>query len=395
MNFGIVVYCARALPMQEFASFAFMLVGILLLSSLQQGLVGTPAMTLNALIGAEEKQQYDRGLLLLQLGFLVIAITAFYVFLRIGVRFGREASAPAHEVIGCVYLACRLFQEFCRRYHIANGNYFKATLSDTVLVSGTLLGLCFFSLRGEASLVATLGVLSISALLGSWFPLAAFRPRFERKAFSAVMSRHLKSGVWYSFTTAASVMGGTLVHIMCGFRLGPEAMAALRACANLTRFVNLIVLSAENYLPQASAKSLAFDTPADLHRKTVVMSTLKLCVAFSVLGLGFAVLSPVILKFVYGQRFVLYAKEASVYMLVPLLSGLALPASIFLRTLERSRSLFAIYVLSILPVAVLADPLIKHFGLMGAVMCLLISQALFFVMVLLEGFRIRKQSLAI
>ena len=390
-NFGIVVYCARVLPLTEFSVFAYALIAIQFLSSFQQGLVNTPSMTLHSLFDDRENAQYAKGLFALHILVLLGAALVFYLFMRAGPLFGQDRNTLANAGVACLYTVTRLHQEFCRRFHMARGAYRVAAASDATLVGTTIVGFAAMVLLGQRSVAAALLVLSVASLLCAWFPYRMLLLAIDRPRLDATMRRHLAQGGWFSLTSICTILGGTMVQIISGSRMGPLAVAALRACANLTRFVNLVILSMENYMPQASARALKSSTPGALHRSSVVVPTLAMAGIFIVAGGAFAVFARSIMWLIYGAKFAQFSGAAALYMLVPLLAGLSLPAGIYLRTFERSRTLFGLYLVSIVPVLPTSILLIDAYGLMGAIVTLLLSQVIYLASVIGMSVRVSRQ----
>jgi O-antigen/teichoic acid export membrane protein len=390
MNFALVVFAARRLSSADFAGFAYLLLGVMLLLALQQGFISTPSLTLASLFTPEENAQYHRVLYALHVAFIALAVAGLYVFLIFGYRFGRGVEHSGTESLECLYFATRLHQDFCRRSLLAQRSFTLGLAADGVMFVATCLGALLLYVMDWRSGHAFYLMLAVATSCGSLYRYGRLmRVAGDPAIRWRVLVRHLRTGGWLGVTAGFSALGGTLIHMLAGFRLGPEAIAGLRACGNISRFVNVVVLSVENYLPQLMAKRIQSQSRDEAHRELVVKTTIVLGLLFTAAAGVFAALSGEILAFLYGAEFRRFGAVASVYLAVPLISGLTVPSAIYIRSLERSRWIFTFYVASILPALAAADTLVTRFGAMGAVACMALSQLIYFALVFGQGCLLR------
>lgn len=392
-NFLLVVFCARAMSSPDFVTFSYLLIGIYFFSALLQGFVSSPSMTIVPMLDESESMIYKSILFSMQVFVLGIVLPLYFLFIQIGEAFGGGENVANFIWLKCLYIVTRLMQEFSRKFYISQSEHSTALALDATMSLVTIVGLGFLSFNNATSLFNVLMVLSAGSACATWFPYREIRFGCDRTLLMTLISRHCKIGLWLAFTSMVSAFGGTFIHMAAGMKLGGESMAVLRIAANLTRFLNLIIQTVENYLPQKAAKLVAAGfNRNDVYSEVVIKVTTRMFFLFLAVGAIFFVWSGLIVKSIYGDAFAQQSSVVSYYLLIPLVSGLALPSSIYIRSYEVTKILFRAYVVSLIPALLSIDLLLSEFGAMGAATAMLMSQIIYFGLIVYFSFRIRQNN---
>jgi O-antigen/teichoic acid export membrane protein len=190
-----------------------------------------------------------------------------------------------------------------------------------------------------------------------------------------VLESHWCDGKWLLLTALLQWFAGNYFVASSAVWIGQSALGTARMAQNIVGVLNIVLISLENTLPLAAAKSYRENGWQGL------LSTLKSemlrnsPMVFLFLG-AFGILGTTLFSYLFGTvpegtSLVIWG-YASVYAL----TFLALPLRVALRTLGKSRVIFFSYVVSATFSLAMAPLFLQHGGLLGMVVGMVFCQIL-------------------
>ena len=371
-NFLSVILAARLLSILEFQIFSFYLIIIFLFLNIQNGFICAPYLSLNNLIIKDNKKIY-RGLIFnLEIFLILFSILSFSILNNFISYFGLNDTNNNLYYYGCFYLFAKLYNDFSRKFYLANNKYLIVLVADIFIFVLTFFLIICVYFNYQINLKNYLLIFSISLLLGSWFPLNRTSFFLKNKLSKKIFTRHFNSSKWLTLNSFLTIFGSTFIQMYSGYKIGGEALSSIRICASIVRFFNLIILTMENYLPQKLSK--IFSNKLKINIMKNFFGNYKLNILLLILFLSMFFFSEFLLGLIYGNKYKELSEVLQLYLIVPFLSLLITPLNILIRRYEKTKFLVISYLISLSITLFTINFFLENFFIKGAICALILSQ---------------------
>ena len=358
------------LGIEGFGVYSIYWMAVLLISGFHQALVVMPLYTLYPKMKSLE--EYIGELLKEQLLFSLLA-----ALLVIGIFFG--ASLIGYEVnlmhgilLGLI-AAAFTFQDLLRRIMFVKSMALEVVFADIVNVGILPLALIFmwgfYSVNLTNVLVLTLCLKVLSILLALRF----IRPIVSWKNHSNVRIQHWESGKFLLASSVLQWFSGNAFVLITGILLGPVSIGVLRIAQSILGVINVFFLFLENRVPIQAAKIL-HEGGQKAFNKYMVDESKKYLVMLIISLLGLILFHKSITSFLYGDAMQNVQWLIPTYCLLYLLIYAGTMLRFIFRTLDQNKILFYGYVVSAIVGLACVYPMIKWWGLTGAILGLFATQ---------------------
>ncbi len=367
-SFLSAVVVARSLDQSTFGEYVLANLALLLTIAVQNGFTLQPMVVTGAPLPDPAYRRYLRANVPIQVVFI-----AFSSLVLGGIAWLWEPLHPVALPLG----AAAVFwqgQEFCRRALYTREHVRAALLNNFVnydLQVAVLLGAAWMGvLTLPLAIWVVAGSSLLAVLLGAW-QLRRFATR-EHDDVWAVARANFRIGRWSGTSTAlASASYETYPVILTAIQ-GLASAAGFGAAKQLLGPVNLLTRPMNNYYLPRATRRLAESGTSGLNR--VLLKAALLFTLPYALYLAVAMLIPgLLLRLVYGEPYAPYADVLRVYAIAQLVYYPVFLLEIEVKARLMQRYLLLAEILTALIVYVVGIPLVARFGLMGAVLGLLLS----------------------
>jgi len=365
-NFATNLVLARHLGIVEFGRFVLAWMIVLIAASLQEGLIIAPMMSLGPTIAAAERRQYFTTVLCHQ------ALWAALVFslLLSGVSASGHL-APGWQIAGLAVplaaaAAAHLLQEFARRYHYTNGAAPTALGIDAVYYLGRLAAILWLFRSGTAGVSAVLWTIAAAAFLSFLLGILGFgKPRFSSAHLKRVTIRHWHFARWLGASAVMFWACNNFFIFLAGALLGAWAVGAIKAAQDVMGVTNIlyqgiynvVIVDAARHFQSAGAQAL---------KHYLQKVALFGAAAVGAIGLAASAAPSVWLRLFYGDQYAGYGHLVQWYALAYLIGFLHVPLRVGLYVVESTSAVFIGYACVAAFSLASAYPLIRSFGVNGA-----------------------------
>lgn len=295
-NFLATLLVGRFAGPSEFGTFVLAFTCIVLLGNLHRALVTQPLNVLGASETLAQLQQRAATLLrdhlvLIPVAALLLAATGWLFF-------------PSLALVACasLYLALYMVQDFVRRWWYTRGHIGRALRLDLLMYVGQVAGLAALGLTGQLSAKTAFFAMAAAAALCVLASLPLLIRLARTSAAGSGMQANWQLGKWLMATVVATWLASHIFPYLLA-SAGPEAVALFAAARNLLNGVNVLVQTANNYLPTKLRKLMAAGKELAVRNYFIDVLAIVGLVA-GALCLGAALWSPVLLRWIYGQAYV-------------------------------------------------------------------------------------------
>ena len=357
-NFLATLMVGRFAGVSEFSSFVLAYTSVFFLGNLHRALVTQPLNVLGASEAAAAV--YARAADLLRAHVWLIPIAVLLLVLT-GLRFFPSANLLASVAL---YLVLYMLQEFVRRWWYTRGLIGHALRLDLLMYGGQVLGLLALGLAGKLSAAAAFVVMSVVAGLCVLVSLPLLGTMWRCKAVRAGVRANWQLGKWLLATVLASWLANHVFPYLL-VTVGPEAVAMFAAARNLLNVVNVLVQTANNYLPTQLRRLMAQgDAPAVRGYFVEVLAIVGL--GAGLVCLCAAIWSPSLLRWVYGPAYASGARVMVVLALGTFFIALGAVVGALSLALGDARSSFIANAVAALFTLSIGLELVHRFGVVGA-----------------------------
>jgi O-antigen/teichoic acid export membrane protein len=161
--------------------------------------------------------------------------------------------------------------------------------------------------------------------------------------------------------------------LAAGSLLGNAALGAIKMAQNILGLVNIILLSLENHFPVKLAKLYHQNSTIAFNQYLMGFYKKYLLVSGAMLFFLLLFSSPLI-TLLFGKSFTQYQFVLHGFMLIYLIVIITSPLRIALRIINKQHIIFAGYIASTLFSLFTANYLVSHYGVIGVLVGLGISQ---------------------
>jgi len=384
-NFFLNIFLAISLTHDEYGSFSFTMSVIMLFSGLHNALILEPMSTVgprdysNQLHGYLKKQVFMHfvltilsSLLIISFGILLQIINLSYVLI--------------HSLItGGIYLPFLMFPWTTRRIFYILQRPMYALASSILYAFAMVMCLCWMmSIRGSLSssdaisAIGVAGILSGSLIFGfSWD-----RGKICAHDFWKIVVDHWNVGKWILPGAFFSLCSGAIQIFFLTTFFGISSAGVFRALQNVLLPIIQIMAAISNFiLPILSHRYVTKDIKQ--FQRTGVLAILLVGGLATAYGAIIWMFATPIEQLLYGGRYSEYSQFIPILGVVAALSGISNGIFLILRSVGKDYVHFTAGLVTFIVALLSATPLVLVWGILGAlVSLLLVYLSGFFVMLL-------------
>ncbi len=268
-----------------------------------------------------------------------------------------------------------LLFDYFRRLQMCLKNF------KTLLAADTGFHLLRFAIIGSLALgsgslnldTIFLSIIVSSAAGVSFFCLATKFAPLDASVMKKHWSRHWSMYRWTAPVAVLQWASGNLVFLLTGMLLGAQAVGGLKACQNILSVLNVILLTATNYIPLHLSKILNNEGLAKFRKELLGIAKSWFVPIFTTIVI-ISIFSNSILVFVYGISSTHLNLTLTLYSMIYVLIFINTLAQGSLTSLERTKPLAFAFLLSTLVSVAISVMAIPIWGIFGSLTALAAAQ---------------------
>jgi O-antigen/teichoic acid export membrane protein len=340
-NFITTVIAARWLGIEAFGWFAFCLIQLLILRSLQTALIISPMLSIGPKFEGNHQRPYFTAVLVQQ---LILAGTLSAIVLAVGWGAGLflDSWAAQQATLPLALLALTdQMQEFCRRGFYAMRRQRVAFLTDTLTYGGRMIGLWIWlhALHRDGASDALWVMTGTNALAPVLGFLVLYRWEWDSAVFKQVLRRHWHFSKWLGAGFLVEAIASNVFYLVAGAVLGVAALGIMRASQNVLGAANVLLQALANLIPVEASRTYSMGGRPALMRYTA--RALAISVGGTLVVALVASAAPEFwLTLLYGDKIAGYGFMIYWQSAVVLATATALPLRAAFQTMENTRPLF-------------------------------------------------------
>jgi len=374
-NFILGILLVRWMGLEEYGVFALLWMGVLFALGINHAFVSKPLLSIAPQLEANKKQAYFKGLHTIQIFVSVLfLLTGIGLYFFAELFFEKNITALIPLTSGIIF--CQLLHDYYRKINFVKNEIVRAVVLDGVLYLGQLVavGVLIFlekiALREVLTCILVANLLSV--IIGSWhIGINLTNTNYIKK----LLIRHFHFSKWLLGTSVLQWLSGNYFIIVGASILGTAAIGAIRMVQNIMGLCHVMFLAMENIVPIEAARQYHLDGEIAL-RKYLISITWKLGLGFSFILAGVAFFAPQILNLLYGPESIQHAYIVLAYVVLYVFVFLGHPLRFFMRTVEKTQSIFVAYILGTLFSLLSANFLLDEYGMNGLLFGLIFTQVL-------------------
>ena len=364
-NFAASLMLARQVNVTEFGVYGVGFTLVSLVEAFQEGLIIQPLNTFGAALGLEDFRRYASLSLLLQVGLiglasLLAALIGWVLFATGNVVAGRTILALSW--VGATWQ----LQKFLRRMFYTRGQL-RVAITNTVLTSTVrIVALVWLGNHTVVTGITGLNAIAIGTLtgtlLGLWHGRRYWTWRFP--AVREIIVRDFKFGRWVTGGTVSNWMTLQFYPVLVAWLTSFASAGAYRAIQNLVAPVHLLLYATDTFLVPRTAKQFV-----DIGRESLdrTINLIYIFIGIPVIGLLIlvSIFAVPLLRLLYGETYVAYAKGVPLMALFYFLWYLYWPLQIGFKAIRQTRPIFIANLLAIFSMLTIGIALIYRWDVYG------------------------------
>jgi O-antigen/teichoic acid export membrane protein len=374
-NFITMLLIARALDPDAFGLFNLAYITLFLANALQGALITTPLAVLASPLSGSRYRQYTSSTGLSQLVFAVVLVVPLAAGTLVTGSF--EAAGGSQFTLWFVVagFAWQL-QEFARRVLYVENRIAAALVTDIVSYGGQVLVVSAFAVTGKQDAVSASAANGVTPLVSAVGGGLAIRHSVAARPTVDPIRENLRYGSWLAGGELVNFMSIRLYTYMVAALRGPAAAGVLGASTIIMGPLNVVLLSANTYLPITLARARATGGDPTVRHRLARFHLLTTPVVAAYAGVV-ALFAEPILAVAYGPKYQGYGPVLALLAVFHLLRYDSTLVAIGLRVLHRTRAVFTGYATSAVVSISGGWLLIINFGVIGAAMGMIVSVTTF------------------
>jgi Membrane protein involved in the export of O-antigen and teichoic acid len=372
-NFATNILLARVLGIEEFGRYVLAWTVVAIIQGLQYSAISSTMLSIGPKHDADSAQSYFGALFVHQGIFALASATLTFIGGQLA-----AAAFPASglDVIGlavAVAVLCSQTQDFLRRYFFSIDRPEVSFAIDAVRYFGQNIALLAMIKWLPATNITALWLIAAVATLSSvaaipWIPPLQY-------SLAATLSAGLRGWHFSKWLVASTILVltiGNLFFFASGLLLGAAAVGAMKAAQNLVGIAHIVIEAGVNIIPSRASREFVSGGQGALINYLTKVTIYGVAAIASLVGI-FAIAPGFWLQVFFGPQFEPYRGLVPWWGAIQILLFLGLVIGSWFRTLEKTRVIFYANALSAAVSLALAYPLIKYFGVTGAVAGLVIA----------------------
>ena len=367
-NFLTVVIVAKAVAPSEFGIFIMIYSAIMIIAGIQSSLITGPIRVLGVDID-ENKTKYYTSQLFIQ---LILSLVLALLFSLILLLFNL-----VDKVIILYSSLCIVFlqlYEFTRVIYLTNFDYKALLVSDFSVHITKLIILWLFYMQDNLSIENCFLIIFVTSSFSIILYLKdVLRERFEMSNLCGVISSNWHYGKWLLLETVAFLLSSRIYIYLIGLLIGIEQAGALGAIQNLLNTTNVLVMGVMAFAIPVARRAIINGIYFQWIKWLFSVGIFLLAVVIIVLLL-MSIFSDQLVIALYGEFYSQYSYLIPLLAVVYVVSAINSVLSAAFRTVEQPEKGANAKLLSAVLTICLAYPLLKFWGLQGAVIGLIGTQ---------------------
>ncbi|MCC6726676.1 MAG: hypothetical protein IT258_19400 [Saprospiraceae bacterium] len=382
-SFTLGVLLARWLGVQAFGYYGILWMAILFFLSLHQAYFTQPLMVLLHGKADEQKNDYLEALSGLQMIASVVlvfmALLIYGVFNALDINFDWLPWLPVSGFL----LGFYLIQDYLKKYCFAKQLSHIPVLMDLALFTLTLSAILWLKYIGQLNLNHTLFCMlfsyGISSSIG--IKLLGQNPikHWKRTQLIQTAKEHYHYSIWLLGTSLVQWFSGNFFLVAAAGTLGAVAVGALRMAQNMVGLCHVLFLAMENIVPAEAARQFFSKGEKGMFAYLMRIGLLG-AVPVGGLLLGLTLAAPWLINWLYGAEYQSFAYLVGAYAIVYALGYLLTIQRFAMRAMQFTMPMFFAYAVSAALSVLLANPMVRQWG-MGGVLTGLIGAQLLMVII--------------
>jgi O-antigen/teichoic acid export membrane protein len=373
-SFVVTVVLARMLSVQDFGTFAGLILVLYLIVSLVNAFVIHPLQVTLPSVG--RTTDYLSFSLWFQSGITILLTTGISLLLLMPL--------PALQMLATLYLPILLFsagflmQDYFRKRLLAENRIEQTLLADILLMVAHAGALLIMATNPGVTLENTITGLGIGYILPVLYLLMqSDSMSYPNKRWFVYAKAHIVQGKWLFFTAVLQWWAGNFFVVASGLLLGSAALGALRLVQSVFGVLNILFQTFENYLlPQTAGKmQISLESGIGYLKK----SSRQPMLFAAILLTAMFVLSDTIIVLAGGENYRDYGFLVKGMAVLYVFIFVGYPVRIAIRALIMNKVFFEGYLLTFMFALSSSWLLLTRFELIGAIVGLILSQIILLV----------------
>ena len=376
-NFITNLLLARCLGVSGFGVYAMCWTVVLLMSGLQMAVIVSPMMSVGPKQEPDEAPRYFGSMAIHEAVFAGASFACLYLAVLAIARWFPAWHAAPLAVPLAVATGAYLLQDFVRRYFFTLRRSRLALLCDASSYLPQLPLLWWFGWHHRLTVTRSLWIIGLTSLF-SFVLSACFREpvRLSVRHALGVSRRHGSMVRWLVPSAVLQWASQNLILVFAPIFYGAMAAGALRACQNVVAVAHIWFLGLENVVPPEAAKRSHEQGVEGLSR--YIMKVLRNWGAVTFAFVLVVSAAPDLwMHLLYGGQYTGFGYLLRLYCLLYLVIFVGTPLRGGLQAMEYVSPTVWSYGVTTLFAAVAAEPLARHFGLVGVLAGLIVAQIVF------------------
>jgi|GEM_PF-1110925 len=380
-NFAYGLVLTRYLGLDGFGRFSLAWMAVIFVCTILDALIVLPMLSIGPRQSVDEQAGYYGTVIIHALVCSGLSSCLLFALMWAGTAFSFGASFRSLAVVVAGASFTFLLQNFFRFYFFANSRLALAVLCDAVSYPGQLLALLGLTRWIEIDVtlaLATAGVTSgLAAMLGL---LLIGEVRWDRAIFAATSRRHWHFGKWLAGSALIRWLAYDTFTLGAGEKLGASTVGLMKSVQNITNMFQSLYAGIDGIATPTAARRYHEGGRSAL---VAYGQQLTLCVvSITAVFLVVMVATPGFwLSLFYGSPSAGHGAILRWFGVIQFLMTFIYIGHTLLRTLEATRFLFVSYVAAAVINLVALSPLLRWWGLGGAVIGTALGRAVMLVVI--------------
>lgn len=370
-SFFVNIALASQIGIYQYGLFASLTIALYLLLGISQALIIQPMQTY--LAKCPEHASY-KSFLLIALLFLTTGMVIVYIFIN-SLPFEVLANYREFTFSFILYIYSFLIFDFLRKYFLAIDkvavNLFNAAVYAVTLSSVSIL-VFYNQITDLSDIFLLLAFSHLPSIIIFLLNFIKGTIEFQLPQMKNHLKYHLKEGKWLMYASLVQWSSSNIFLLSSGVIVGIEALGVLKYFQTLFGVINILLQGIENFVLPKLSRAYSTSTEA------CYSEFQKLFGGFlSILILGLiiiAVFSNPLLSLFAKETISKYYQVLSALAVLYLIILIGYPLRLIIRILDLNKYYFIAYLLSFVFSLLTYQLLLQEFGIVGAVIGLIINQ---------------------
>lgn len=379
-NFISIILLARWQPPNEYGAFSVAFAVFLLLSGIYTGLILEPISILGPSRFAENKEEYFASQLRIH----------FLVTIPLSILFGLCGILLTSNLFRQTFLSASLALPFmlltwlARRTYYSNHQPLGAFVCSLLYALTLMVGLWVISQSDNITVPMIFVIMSIAGIVGG-LPLSWWEFQYRKNHGSPkisvldVIHAHWDLGKWIVFAAIFSLAAEQIPIIFIANLRGLNDAGGFRAVQNFIQPIIQIEAALSLIGLPVLAREFGTNNIPNFRRMVLLLTTAMAGIAI-IYGIGIWLTSDKLEQLAYGGQYAMYSHLIVLYSLVPIFLGLFTGFFIAIRATQQTK----IYLINGIVSFIVGIPssyfLIKSYGLAGAILGLIVTYLVVFIL---------------